>query len=210
MRTTARSKWAALALPALLCLLVIALAFGRGRAPAAPAASAVAPTAAPQEAAPASPVERGRYLVEFGGCNDCHSPKVMTANGPVVDTAKRLSGHPAGSRIPAVPAGALGPDGWGALTTPDLTAWAGPWGMSFSANLTPDRSGIGNWTAEQFIGAMRTGKHMGAGRQILPPMPWYDVGKLTDDDLRAVFAYLRSLRPIANEVPAPRPPAATR
>jgi hypothetical protein len=55
---------------------------------------------------------------------------------------------------------------------------------------------------------MRTGKHLGTGRPILPPMPWYDIGKLTDDDLRAVFAYLRTLKPVQNPVPAPVPPAA--
>ena len=123
------------------------------------------------------------------------------------DTTRLLSGHPASAKLPPVPAGALGPDRWGALASPDLTAWAGPWGVSFAANLTPDETGLRHWTAEQFIQTMRTGKHLGTGRAILPPMPWYDVGKLTDDDLRAVFAYLQSLKPVANRVPPPLPPA---
>jgi mono/diheme cytochrome c family protein len=156
--------------------------------------------------ATASAVERGRYLVNFGGCHDCHSPKILTADGPVVDTTRILSGHPADAKVPAVPAGVLGADGWGALTTPDLTAWAGPWGVSFSANLTPHETGLRNWNADQFIRAMRTGRQMGVGRAILPPMPWYDVGKLTDEDLRAVFAYLQSIPPVANPVPQPLPP----
>jgi hypothetical protein len=155
------------------------------------------------------PVARGEYLATLGGCNDCHTPKVLTATGGVVaDSTRRLSGHPAESKVPPVPPGILRPDGWGALVTPGLTAWAGPWGVSFSANLTPDATGLGSWTAEQFIQTMRTGKHQGVGRQILPPMPWYDIGKLTDDDLRALFSYLRSVPPVRNAVPAPVPPAA--
>jgi hypothetical protein len=161
-----------------------------------------------QPVASADPVARGGYLVRFGGCNDCHTPKLYTATGPVADTTRLLSGHPAGSELPSVPSGVIGPEGWDALAGAGLTAWAGPWGMSFAANLTPDTTGLGIWAEEQFIQTMRTGKHWGTGRPILPPMPWYDVGSLTDEDLRAVFAYLRSLRPIRNQVPAPLPPTA--
>ncbi|HEY7481330.1 MAG TPA: c-type cytochrome [Gemmatimonadales bacterium] len=154
----------------------------------------------------ASP-ERGRYLVTLGGCNDCHTPKLLRPTGPVPDSSRFLSGHPADSKIPPVPTGVLSPEGWGALVSPGLTAWAGPWGVSFTANLTPDATGLASWTAEQFIQTMRTGKHLGTGRQILPPMPWYDIGQLTDEDLRAVFAYLRTVKPVQNAVPAPLPPA---
>ena len=156
----------------------------------------------------ATAVTRGRYLATMGGCHDCHTPKIMTAAGPVRDSSRLLAGHPADWKVPPVPAGVLGPDQWGALAAPDLTAWAGPWGVSFTANLTPHASGLGGWTAEQFVQTMRTGKHLGVGRPILPPMPWYDIGQLTDPDLRALFAYLRSLKPIENPVPAPIPPAA--
>jgi mono/diheme cytochrome c family protein len=156
----------------------------------------------------ADAIARGRYLVTLGGCNDCHTPKLLTPKGPVPDSSRMLAGHPADSKVPPVPPGVLGPDGWGALVTADLTAWAGPWGVSFTANLTPDNTGLAPWTPEQFIQTMRTGKHLGTGRPILPPMPWYDIGKLTDDDLRAVFAYLRTLKPVQNPVPAPVPPAA--
>ena len=152
-------------------------------------------------------LRRGEYLVKYGGCNDCHSPKNMTPQGPVPDPARLLSGYTGNGQLPALPAGALGPNAWGAVTTNDLTAWVGPWGTSFGANLTPDpETGLGKWTVDDFIRTMRTGKHLGTGRPILPPMPWYDVAVLTDADLRAVFAYLRTLKPIRNPVPAPLPP----
>jgi mono/diheme cytochrome c family protein len=154
------------------------------------------------------PVSRGGYLVNAGGCNDCHTPKIMTANGPEPDMTRLLSGQPADAPVPAIPKGAIGPSGWMAMTTGDMTAWAGPWGVSFAANLTPDNvTGTGAWTETAFIKAMRTGKHLGAGRSILPPMPWEGIGKLSDDDLKAVFAYLRSIEPISNQVPQPLPPA---
>jgi Cytochrome c len=174
-----------------LCLLPI-VACGRGESGTASAGD---------------PVERGQYLATLGGCNDCHTPKLLTPAGPVPDSTRYLAGHPADAKLPPVPSGVLGPEGWGALVNPGLTAWAGPWGVSFTANLTPDASGLGAWTPEQFIQTMRTGKHLGVGRPILPPMPWYDIGKLTDDDLRALFAYLRSVKPVQNAVPAPIPPA---
>lgn len=164
----------------------------------------------PKPEATQSPVTRGEYLVGYGGCNDCHTPKVFTATGPVFDTTRLLSGHPAESKLPVLPDGVVGADParWGAVTTGDLTAWSGPWGTSFAANLTPDATGLAAWTDSLFIATMRTGRHFGSGRPILPPMPWSSLNVLTDDDLRAVFAYLRSIPPIANLVPEPIPPAA--
>jgi hypothetical protein len=83
----------------------------------------------------------------------------------------------------------------------------GPWGVSFSRNLTPDQStGIGSWTEEMFIKTIRDGKHQGEGRALLPPMPWQMYAQMTDDDLKAIFAFLRSLPAIANAVPDPIPP----
>lgn len=94
-----------------------------------------------------------------------------------------------------------------AMTNLHLTAWAGPWGVRFTANLTPDKkTGLGNWTAEQFIQTMRTGKHLGSGRPLLPPMPVADIATLSDADLRVLFAWLQSLKPIENQVPQPVPP----
>lgn len=155
----------------------------------------------------ASPLERGAYLVTVGGCHDCHSPKLYTENGPVPDKTRLLSGHPANEALPAVPTKIFGPKQWGALTENHFTAWAGPWGVSFAANLTPDATGLAGWTPETFIQSMRTGKHAGVGRPILPPMPWPNYARMTDDDLRAMFAYLKSLPPISNAVPPPMPPA---
>src|SRR5258708_21391739 len=97
-------------------------------------------------------VKRGLYLVTLGGCNDCHSPKLMTSQGPQPDPARLLSGHPANVQVAPVAPGMLSPDTWIAVTNGDFTAWAGLWGISFAANLTPDRpTGLGGWTADQFI-----------------------------------------------------------
>jgi cytochrome c553 len=157
----------------------------------------------------ADQISRGNYLVTAGGCNDCHSPKIMTAMGPIPDTTRMLSGAPQETKIPEIPAGILGPDKWGALCNNDMTVWAGPWGVSFTANLTPDNlTGSGAWTEEAFLAALRTGKHLGKGRDILPPMPWAELGKLHDSDLKAIFAYLKTQKPIRNWVPEPIPPAA--
>jgi mono/diheme cytochrome c family protein len=151
-------------------------------------------------------VQRGELLARFGGCNDCHTPKVMTPTGPQLDTSRLLSGYPSHASLPAAPRGVIGPTQWGALATNDLTAWAGPWGISFAANLTPDVTGLGPWTAQDFIHTMRTGKHLGVGRALLPPMPWFNLEALTDQDLRALFRYLQSIKPISNQVPQPIPP----
>jgi mono/diheme cytochrome c family protein len=158
-----------------------------------------------KEMSPADLVAKGKYLVNFGGCNDCHSPKVFTQMGPVPDTTKLLSGHPAGSPMGPVDT-AITNSKW-VYSSMDLTTWVGPWGVSYPANLTPDGpTGTGNWTEDVFMKAMRTGKHLGVGRHILPPMPWFDLAGLTDNDLKAIFAYLKSLPPIKNQVPDPIPP----
>ena len=152
-------------------------------------------------------IKRGEYLIGFGGCNDCHTPKIFTPKGPEPDPNRILSGYPSDAKLPEIPKGIIGPEKWGALTNNDLTAWFGPWGVSFAANLTPDKgTGLGSWTEDLFIKTMRTGKHLGVGRDLLPPMPWFALAVLTDEDLRAVFAYLKSIKPIENMVPQPIPP----
>jgi len=114
--------------------------------------------------------------------------------------ALALSGHPEDPTLPPPPQLPAGP--WSATTSWDLTAWSGPWGISYPMNLTPDENtGLGIWTEEMFVKAMRTGRHMGASRPILPPMPWQSLASLDDADLEAVYAYLRSLPPIKNRVP---------
>jgi hypothetical protein len=149
-------------------------------------------------------VARGAYLVRIMGCNDCHTPHKMGPNGLEPDLTRALSGHPADLVMPE-PAPLKMPWAWAAAAT--NTAFAGPWGVSFTANLTPDvETGLGRWTEEIFIAAMKTGRHEGKGRPILPPMPYFVVAELTDGDIRALFAYLQSLKPIRNRVPAPIDP----
>lgn len=157
-----------------------------------------------------SPVERGKYLVMITGCNDCHTTKKMGPNGPEPDMSKMLAGHPENSKMPTPPN--LPPDApWAIVTSPTLTAWSGPWGISFAANLTPDRNtGLGIWNEKMFVDAMRTGKHMGISRPILPPMPWQDISAMSDADLKAIYAYLRTIPPIVNHVPDPIPPAGSK
>ena len=155
-------------------------------------------------------VKRGEYLVATSGCNDCHTPKIYTDTGIMIDSTRFLSGFQADEKLPEVPNDLTGPGEWGAITNASFTAWVGPWGTSFAANLTPDMvTGSGAWTEQSFIAAMRTGKHLGAGRDILPPMPWPNIAQMTDEDLAAIFAYLRSLKPIENMVPPPVPPEGT-
>src|SRR6476660_468927 len=158
-----------------------------------------------QSAVGAKKVERGKYLVTIMSCNDCHTPFKMGPRGPEPDMTRMLSGHPEGMKVPPPPKLA-GP--WMAAAVPN-SAWAGPWGISYSANLTPDKNtGMGIWTEDMFLKSMKGGKHMGTSREIQPPMPWQWIGKATVDDLKAIFAYLRSVPPIANHVPDWEQPAA--
>ena len=147
---------------------------------------------------------RGKYLVDIMGCHDCHTPMKMGPNGPQWDLDRALSGHPEDMKLP--PAPAL-PMPWMATMAATMTAWSGPWGTSFTMNLTPDKeTGLGDWTVDQFIATMKTGKDRGKGRPILPPMPVQNLAQLTDEDIRSVFAYLQSLKPIKNRVPQPIDP----
>ncbi|MBI3347647.1 MAG: c-type cytochrome [Burkholderiales bacterium] len=151
-------------------------------------------------------IERGHYLVNTSGCMDCHTPLKMGAHGPEPDVARRLSGHPQELVITAPVAVPAGP--WMAVTAVTATAFSGPWGVSFTANLTPDmETGLGRWSEEDFVQTIRTGRHLGRGRPVLPPMPIPVYNQMTDDDLKAVFAYLKSLPPIRNKVPEPLLPA---
>lgn len=171
--------------------------------------SSALPSAAPVAAASTqSQIERGKMLVIGGACHDCHTPKKFGPMGPEPDMSRMLSGHPEGDKVTVPYAPAAGSP-WAVATTADLTAWSGPWGVSFPANLTPDtstglRSGV--WTEDLFIKALRTGKHMGTARDILPPMPWNFYGLLSDDDLKAIWAYLGTIPAINNHVPDPIPP----
>lgn len=153
-------------------------------------------------------VEHGKYLVEIMDCNVCHTPKMMTDRGPVPDPGRLLSGHPADEKLVAIKDASVLQNY--ALFNMGLTAWVGPWGTSFTANLTPDESGLGGWTIDNFERAMREGKFKGLenGRTLLPPMPWESFRHLSDNDLAAIWAYLQSIPPVKNVVPAAIPPAA--
>ena len=155
-------------------------------------------------------IARGEYLVKTMGCHDCHTPHKLGPKGLERDMARALTGHPEDLKMPTPPK--LGDGPWAWVGSGTMTAFAGPWGVSFTANLTPDpETGLGKWTEEMFTSAMRTGRHEGKGRPILPPMPYFVVAELTDDDMRALFAYLQSLKPVKNRVPQPiDPPEAVR
>ncbi len=151
-------------------------------------------------------IEKGAYLVEFGGCHDCHTPKIYTDMGPVIDSTKLLSGHHADEMLPSGDVTMVEPGKW-VMTEKNFTAWVGPWGISYAANLTPDNAtGIGALSEEMFIKTLREGKWMGVGRPLLPPMPWPGIGSISDEDLQCIYAFLQSLKPIHNEVPQPVPP----
>lgn len=153
--------------------------------------------------------KRGEYLVVAAGCNDCHTPWKLGPNGPEPDMTRKLSGHPAEMVMP--PAPELPPGPWLVTVGATFTAWNGPWGTSFTANLTPDaETGTGKWSADDFIATLRNGRHLGRGRELLPPMPWQNIAQLSDADLRHVFAYLQSIPAISNRVPPPIAPAAQR
>jgi cytochrome c553 len=161
--------------------------------------------AAPQPT-PEQKVKRGEYLVTIMGCNDCHSPKTMGPQGVQIIPELILSGYPADRPQLKVENAAL-KKGW-VLLTGDLTSAAGPWGVSFAANLTSDPTGIGSWTEENFKRALKEGKFKGmpGGRTLLPPMPWQNYANISDEDVSAIFAYLNSTKPVKNVVPAPIPP----
>jgi hypothetical protein len=168
---------------------------------------AVALAASPALGAdPSAQIRRGEYVLLTHGCHDCHTPMHMGATGPEPDMTKMLSGHPEGVVLPPPPP--LN-EAWNNVGSATNTAFAGPWGITYSANLTPDpETGMGKWREKEFVAAMKTGKHLGVGRPILPPMPWPWFRHIADADLKAMFAYLRSVPPIRNRVPDWAPPGA--
>jgi cytochrome c553 len=145
-------------------------------------------------------IERGRYLADIAACHDCHSPKIDAQMTP--DPNRAFSGRPQTTTPPA--------QGGEIRASLDLTAWSGPWGHSYAANLTPDEeTGLGGrYTEEAFIRTMRTGKKP-EGEALAPPMPWTVYRNMTDEDLKSLFAYLQTLKPVRNAVRASPPPATT-
>ncbi len=187
-------------------LLLIPVAVGVSGCNSAPPVQAPSTTDVPAAAPAMSQVERGKKLIIGGGCHDCHTPKKLGPNGPEADMDRMLSGHPESEGVPA-PFKPIKGSPYVIHINGHLTAWSGDWGVSFAANLTPDQNtGLGIWTEDMFLAALKQGKHMGKSRPILPPMPWNWYGQLPDEDLKAMFAYLKSIKPIANRVPVPLTP----
>ena len=162
--------------------------------------------AAPATDEAAATIERGQYLVTTSGCHDCHTPLKPGPDGPERDMARMLSGHPETLAMPAV---AVPPEQpWELVVSSTGTAWQGWWGVSFTANLTPDpETGLGRWTFQNFRDTIRSGRHMGRGRLVLPPMPIPMYKHFNDEDLAAIFTYLQSIPAVKNRVPEPLPPA---
>jgi len=120
-------------------------------------------------------VERGKYLVTFGGCNDCHTPGYFFGKP---DMNRYLGGSDVGFAIPG------------------LGVFVGP-------NLTPDKqTGLGNWTRQQIVTAFTTGK-LPSGRILAPVMPWRAYSQLSEEDAQAIAVYLQSLKPVDHQVPGP-------
>jgi mono/diheme cytochrome c family protein len=182
------------------CLLLLILSCEKE----APKTDSASPQMAEQSTE--SVIAQGKYLIGIMGCNDCHSPKAMGENGPEVIPELMLSGYPSDRPVVNFDSELI-KEGFG-MFYPDLTAAAGPWGVSFAANLTPDQTGLGSWTEEQFKKALTQGKFKGLddGRMLLPPMPWFNYIEMKEEDIHAMFTYLQSIPPVANIVPAPVSP----
>ena len=145
-------------------------------------------------------IEHGKYIVLTYGCAHCHTPKKMTDTGPVPDQSLWLSGHNSKAPMPVIDPSFVA-KGWVASNM-DHTAHLGPWGVSYSANITSDETGIGLWTLDNFKKSITQGKHKGMdnGRMVAPPMPWTDYMHMNDEDIESLFAYLKSTKPIKNVV----------
>jgi hypothetical protein len=187
-------------------LMLIPVAVAVSGCNTAPPAQAPSTSEVPAAAPAVSQVERGKNLIIGGGCHDCHTPKKMGPKGVEFDMDLQLSGHPESAGVPQPFKNEKGSQ-YLIHANDHLTAWSGPWGVSFAANLTPDQNtGLGIWTEDMFVKALKQGKHMGAGREILLPMPWFWYGQLPEEELKAMFAYLKTIKPIANRVPVPLTP----
>jgi mono/diheme cytochrome c family protein len=202
MNAISRKEKIVLGAAALVASLAVIVAAGASRTVAPP------PKAQKPQMTKAEQIARGKYLVTIGGCHDCHTPWIMQPNGQFgPDMSRALSGHP--QQFPIKEPAQLTSDRWGYAGAATNTAFSGAWGVSFAANLTPDvHTGTGIWTFDIFKNTIRNGRHWGVARPLLPPMPWFNYREMTDEDLAAVFAYTRTLKPIRNEVQQPLPPAA--
>ena len=182
----------------------LSFALGLGAAQAADKAPDKATKSKPP--ALSAKAKRGEYMVYLGGCNHCHTPWQFDAElkMPVPDMSRMLSGHPSDAPDPQ---GKIGKTDI-ALIGPTFTSFQMPFGTVYAPNLTPDKdTGMGKWTEAMFLAAFRKGKHMGGdGRAILPPMPAMDIARLTDDDIKALFAFLQAIPSVRNAVPEHKVP----
>lgn len=152
-----------------------------------------------------------KHIVTIAGCSDCHPLKKMASTGAKPNIELTLSGHSANMPSPDTDRNQI--ESKGLAVTNDLTAWVGPWGISYVANITSDNStGIGKWSLEQFMACLRKGKYMGLekARNLLVHMTWQDFQNLTDNEMKVVFAYLKSTKPIHNIVPQTAAPLMAR
>ena len=123
-------------------------------------------------------ITRGKYLVTFGGCNDCHTPGYFFGKP---DMSRFLGGSDVGFEIPGK-------------------------GVFVGPNITPDKeTGIGTWTREQIVTAIQTGQRPD-GRILAPIMPWHALAQLTADDAMAIATFLKSLNPVSNQTAGPFKP----
>src|SRR6266853_5119905 len=153
---------------------------------------------ATKPAAPASTdaakIARGKYLMTIGACNDCHSPKLDPQQHP--DPKRPFSGRPQTTQAPSQTTTEI-------HASLDLTAWAGPWGVSYGANLSPDpETGLKKrYTEASFIKTLRTGKKP-EGEDLQPPMPWELYKVFSDDDIKAIRNNVKSAAPAKPAAPA--------
>jgi mono/diheme cytochrome c family protein len=141
-----------------------------------------APSPRPGQSAPENRAvaARGEYLVELLGCGACHTDGALIGEP---DMTRSLAGSGIG------------------------IAWSNPLGdkypgVVYPANITPDiETGIGRWSDVEISNAIRAGLGRHGGTRI-EVMPWQAYNKISDDDIEAITAYLRSIEPVAHRVPA--------
>ena len=121
-------------------------------------------------------VKHGWYLVRLAHCNECHTPSDEKGHAR---TDMMFGG---GARL------------------------KGPWGDVVTPNITSDPSGISHYDEAMFIKTIRTGRASGGVRQLNPLMPYSYFKNMTDDDLKAIFAYVRTVKPVRHHVDNSEPP----
>jgi len=114
-------------------------------------------------------LNRGRYVVTLGGCNDCHTTGYIQSNGQVPESEWLMG---------------------------DSLGWQGPWGTTYPKNL---RLSLSRMTADEWVAFARN-------LETRPPMPWFVLHEMTEEDLRAVYSFVRSLQPLGEPAPDYLPP----